>query len=67
MLVDMSDSVQEEAGSLNHGIKVRAAPALAEYNMTLAATYGPGMCQTLRRWSGGRLVSPVLVLFLLVV
>lgn len=62
--------MQEEEGSLNHGIKVGATPALAECNGTLAATYGPGIvskCMDIRRWSGGRLVSPVPVLFLLVV
>lgn len=62
--------MQEEEGSLNYGIEVGAAPALAECNGTLAATYGPGIvskCTDIGRWSGGRLVSPVLALFLLVV
>lgn len=64
----MSGSVKEEAGSLNHGIKVGAAPAFAECNGTLAATYGPGIVyMDIRMWSGGRQVSLVLVLFLLVV
>lgn len=70
MLLDMSDSVQEETGSLNHGIKVGAVPAHTECNGTLAAVYGSGIvsqCTDTRRWSGGRLVSPVLVLFLFVV
>lgn len=39
----MSDSVQKEAGSLNHGIKGGAAPVLTECNGTLAAAYGPGI------------------------
>lgn len=60
----MSGSVKEEAGSLNHVIKVGAALALAECNGPLAATYGPGIVSqytNIGKWSEGRLEFPVLV------
>lgn len=45
----MSDSVQEKAGSLNHGTKVGAAPALAECN----GTYMVLACVTVQTLGGG--------------